>query len=1029
MTDVASVHESLVKLNQHTAARFDKTANTLIEVLDDQDLSAWCELVLKISQSGWHSWEVLNYYLAAVPVLMSLGDVNSLLHRGAFGYALLGSSTEPASRYFDGIANIKHEAAFDKLDEVEQTGNRLKAQFPPASGLLASYYQTSFELLARDGSANFSEWLALTDILIASDRTNLTKLYGVVRDLDSAPAWDSLIGLASLSVADLLAYLGCHQRFCELQLGAQHQLDIQLLLIKFAEREQTAVLWLEQLSLCLPELNTEQLDTLVWMTRAASKIDLAIALIEAIHQLPLANRNALQPWLAEGVDLYARNPAAGRAWVALESARSNEMLEKLSGTALFADYQRILQLFVESFIGRRLVVQAQETGIAFPFSDGLVLRLPENITEFETQPENFLVFKMMLLHQLGHFEFGIFAPSQSPIGADAGPSSNRPVSYADVRKSFVAFKNYWLAEHIFMVVEHGRVDWQLAHRYAGTRKVLSKLKARELSKRDAEPETDGSDAWVALSKEHASIAALLELLTRITLDQSTVAGLMTEIDLDLRLALTEVQAQNADVSTTRRCTEKIYKLMTSAHPGCDRFGFRTRLPEVVSYRGAIEPEQVMINLQLAELEDEDLEILADELDDNEEGLSIISMLADDDLDVDKLKQGELDQPGTLLTDLDEREVELDEENKSTEEKVAEGLKAALEGRVRPPHQYEFLYDEWDFVIGDYRRNWCTLHEYRVMDEDPSYVDDTLSEKSAIAASVRRQLNKLRPEMLTKVKGVDDGEELDIERTIEHIVDKRAGVVTGDRIYVEKQRKQRDVAALFLLDMSASTDDAITPEMSNAEQVFEAAAALSEKSPGIDDNDFLHDGYMGDSPYFTDAPARKIIDVEKEAAILMAEALKNLGDQYAICGFSGYGRDNVDFYVCKDFEEPYSLQAKGKLGGIKACRSTRMGPAIRHATKMLVDTGCKTKALIIISDGYPQDFDYGKDRSSRDYGIKDTTRALVEARQKDVQGFCLTVDQSGHDYLREMCPDKQYMVIQDVTQLPGELSKIYRMITG
>ncbi|MDC0997155.1 hypothetical protein OAT01_15645, partial [Pseudomonadales bacterium] len=385
MTDVASVHESLVKLNQHTAARFDKTANTLIEVLDDQDLSAWCELVLKISQSGWHSWEVLNYYLAAVPVLMSLGDVNSLLHRGAFGYALLGSSTEPASRYFDGIANIKHEAAFDKLDEVEQTGNRLKAQFPPASGLLASYYQTSFELLARDGSANFSEWLALTDILIASDRTNLTKLYGVVRDLDSAPAWDSLIGLASLSVADLLAYLGCHQRFYELQLGAQHQLDIQLLLIKFAEREQTAVLWLEQLSLCLPELNTEQLDTLVWMTRAASKIDLAIALIEAIHQLPLANRNALQPWLAEGIDLYARNPAAGRAWVALESARSNEMLEKLSGTALFADYQRILQLFVESFIGRRLVVQAQETGIAFPFSDGLVLRLPENITEFETQ--------------------------------------------------------------------------------------------------------------------------------------------------------------------------------------------------------------------------------------------------------------------------------------------------------------------------------------------------------------------------------------------------------------------------------------------------------------------------------------------------------------------------------------------------------------------------------------------------------------------------------------------------------------------
>jgi nitric oxide reductase activation protein len=486
--------------------------------------------------------------------------------------------------------------------------------------------------------------------------------------------------------------------------------------------------------------------------------------------------------------------------------------------------------------------------------------------------------------------------------------------------------------------------------------------------------------------------------------------------------LTSLRAKAADVSTTLACVEEIYALLQQ-HPDCDRVGFRTSLPADVGFRGLIEPEQVMINLQLAELDDEDLELLSDELEDkDEEGLSIISMLAADDLDVDKLKQGELDQPGTLLTDLDEREIELDEENKSTEEKVAQGLKAALEGRIRPPHQYQFQYDEWDFVIGDYRRNWCTLHEYRVMDEDPAYVDDALSELGATASNVRRQLNKLRPEMLVKVKGVDDGEELDIERTIELLVDRRAGVATEDRIYVEKQRKQRDVAALFLLDMSASTDDAITPQMMGLE---------SPEAPTLeyDDRDFLHDGYEGPSLDIIDSPKRKIIDVEKEAAILMAEALKNLGDQYAICGFSGYGRDNVDFYVCKDFDEPYGLQAKGKLGGIKACRSTRMGPAIRHATKMLVETGCKTKALIIISDGYPQDFDYGKDRSSKSYGIKDTTRALVEAQQRDVQGFCLTVDQSGHDYLREMCPDKQYMVIQDVDQLPGELSKIYRMITG
>ena len=78
---------------------------------------------------------------------------------------------------------------------------------------------------------------------------------------------------------------------------------------------------------------------------------------------------------------------------------------------------------------------------------------------------------------------------------------------------------------------------------------------------------------------------------------------------------------------------------------------------------------------------------------------------------------------------------------------------------------------------------------------------------------------------------------------------------------------------------------------------------------------------------------------------------------------------------------------------------------------------------------PQDFDYGKDRNSKDYGIRDTTMALTEARRKGIQPFCLTVDPSGHDYLREMCPDQQYMVIQEIDQLPDELSKVYRSLTA
>jgi nitric oxide reductase activation protein len=76
-------------------------------------------------------------------------------------------------------------------------------------------------------------------------------------------------------------------------------------------------------------------------------------------------------------------------------------------------------------------------------------------------------------------------------------------------------------------------------------------------------------------------------------------------------------------------------------------------------------------------------------------------------------------------------------------------------------------------------------------------------------------------------------------------------------------------------------------------------------------------------------AKRIIDVEKEALIVMAEALESIGDAYAIYGFSGYGRDNVEFFVVKDLAERYSEAVKHRIDGLKPSRSTRMGPPIRH----------------------------------------------------------------------------------------------------
>jgi nitric oxide reductase activation protein len=172
----------------------------------------------------------------------------------------------------------------------------------------------------------------------------------------------------------------------------------------------------------------------------------------------------------------------------------------------------------------------------------------------------------------------------------------------------------------------------------------------------------------------------------------------------------------------------------------------------------------------------------------------------------------------------------------------------------------------------------------------------------------------------------------------------------------------------------------------------------------------------------------VIDVAKDALVLMSAALTTLGDSFAVYGFSGYGRDQVDFYVAKEFDDGLNVRTTAAIAEMKPKRSTRMGPAIRHAVYRLQQQDATLKVLIILSDGFPQDCDYGPDRNDHEYGIQDTARAIAEAADRGITCFCLTVDQSGHDYLRRMCPADRYLVIKDIASLSQELSKVYQLLT-
>jgi nitric oxide reductase NorD protein len=301
----------------------------------------------------------------------------------------------------------------------------------------------------------------------------------------------------------------------------------------------------------------------------------------------------------------------------------------------------------------------------------------------------------------------------------------------------------------------------------------------------------------------------------------------------------------------------------------------------------------------------------------------------------------------------------------------------------------YVYDEWDHTIGGYRSRHCRVHELEAQHDAGEFFDHTRRAYAALLSDVRRQFERIRPERYRPLRGLEDGEDLDLNALTEARIEARAHRTPTDRVYTARVRQTRDVATLFLLDMSASTEQPYV-------------------EPG-------------------DPPVRRIIDTLKEALVVMSTALSELGDSYAIYGFSSQGHDRVEVYPVKSFDDALSATVKTRIGGIAPKSGTRMGAALRHVVGKFSRVHAGSKHLILLSDGYPQDQEYGPDRRSRTYGIEDTAVALREASAVGITPFCITVDRAGHDYLRDMCNPAQYLVIDELEQLPRELPKIYRRV--
>ena len=650
----------------------------------------------------------------------------------------------------------------------------------------------------------------------------------------------------------------------------------------------------------------------------------------------------------------------------------------------------MLALFAEGIAGRPVHIKslAEFTGDPLPASgdgiganhDGKAVYLPEHIDHFPDEGLNGALYRLATLDELGFREFGTYRfDIDTARRRVPWPSANPSVPMlreSDLAVFFHAFARPGIAKALFRVIETARVRAAVSRRYPGTRRYRRSL-ADYLAERWAAPVAERTD-----------------------LERLCAALLGVDVESRLFPLVAQVLAPVADVYTSAAATVACYEALAS---GLDR-------REETGERAA---ETTMEWLQREarlddwdeELADKDAEIAAFEF---------AELVAAEETKVANAsgRDGDTRDVGTgLVAERDQLKRRIDMERSSVRRALGDGHDRAA----------SFRYDEWDYHNGTYLGGWCRLYEERLEAEHGADARTLLDAVRPHVRAARRSFEQVRPAGYQRVKKTPDGDELDLDAIVQTRADIRTGASPDERVYSRRERLRRDVGAALLVDLSASTDDVI-PEQ--RERPLAVGNVQNIRDPYFDEDD----EYDWAARMAEEAAKRRIIDILRESVLLLGTALESLGDRYGIYGFSGYGRDCVEFYVAKEFDDPLDDHALDAIAAMKPKRSTRMGPAIRHACTKLESSGAALKVLMIVSDGFPQDHDYGPNRGEHEYGVQDTARALVEAEALGVETFCVTVDRSGHDYLRRMCPADRYLVIEETAQLPAALQKTYRQLT-
>jgi len=648
---------------------------------------------------------------------------------------------------------------------------------------------------------------------------------------------------------------------------------------------------------------------------ADTNIELAYQLARGcVHALNEMGEHMVEEWAMTAADNYDRKGLFPAMSVIRDLDNFIHTAHERAHGSLLEDEIGVLLPFLHGLSGRMLKLEASDT----TYTDSETIFVPPVMAVFSDRKENFLLYKATVAHHWAQIQFGTFRTDLSQLSAE---------------------------QHMkFCSLETVRLDACIRNELPGLHRQMQSLQ-NKYQRKTASSRYD--EIMDIMSAPDASVHTTIDLLDKVTYEQCPGFYVYQGTIDPVAVAATMSKRVEREKAFFRVALSDMAKELTRAEES-------NEVPEQTPPRFSIRKKDTAENTisnGMVQLEFEgDLVAPPQHM----KGLMNSIIVDFGDIPPEYLVAA---GPGEYDLSVFDRSLNPNDVWKGTYHE--EGAQ---------------LYNEWNYKRQHYHKNWCVLREIEVQPVYDSFVEDTLEKYSKLLKSLRNTFEYMRGEDKL-LKKQPHGDDIDIDALVEAYADVKSGMEMTNQLFTKMHKEERNVAVIFMVDMSGSTK-----------------------------------GWINRA--------------ERESLILLAEVLEILQDRYAIYGFSGMTRKRCELFKIKAFDDEYNAETRARISNIQPQDYTRMGVFIRHVIRHFSEVEASTKLLITLSDGKPDDYDTYRG----EYGVEDTRQALFEARRDGIHSFCITIDEEARDYLPHMYGAANYTVIDNVASLPMKVSDIYRRLT-